>query len=87
MGKGTTPQPKSWGFLLSVQSITPVFFRQWGPKDRHRDLAGGNRKPNLIVLCLTCSPEHPLLSLLCPENRHGQHSWFLGTHWQHLEAT
>lgn len=38
-----------------------IFFWQWGPKDRHRDLACGNRKLNLIVSCQPWPPEQILL--------------------------
>lgn len=52
--------PQSWGPVIRPID-NAIFFWRWGPKDRHRDLACGNRKPNLIVSRQPWPPEQTLL--------------------------
>lgn len=54
--------PPRAGVLLSVQSITPFFFWQWGRMDRHRDLACGNREtePYCFSPALAAGADSPL---------------------------
>lgn len=52
--------PQSWGAVIRPID-NAIFFLSVGPNDRHRDLACGNRKPNLIVSRPPWSPEQILL--------------------------
>lgn len=52
--------PQSWGSVIRPID-NAIFFLRWGPKDRHRDLACGNRKLNLIVFRQPWPPEQTLL--------------------------
>lgn len=58
--------PQSWGPLIRPID-NAIFFWRWGPKDRHRDLACGNRKQNLIV---SRQPWPPEQTLLCQATTH-----------------
>lgn len=53
--------PQSWGSVIRPID-NAIFFLQWGPKDRHRDLACGNRKlePYCLSPALAAGADSPL---------------------------